>query len=219
MAENLRELAYARFTEKLFAQEIKPGEFVSQRQLSELLDVPLGPVREALKRLEAHKYVQLVAQRGVQICPIDFDLIEETFGLRIILEFAGLESFVQRASDSEIDDLIKRTERLREHLEDGSDCPDLMSEAYQTDRALHDGLIDSIGNGLVSETYDLNFAKIRLIRLNGKHLPGRSLDIMNEHLEILRALKARDMDSARSALRKHLVVSHRRALGQTGGDW
>ncbi len=218
MAENLRELAYDRFTEKLFAQEIRPGEFVSQRQLSELLDVPLGPVREALKRLEAHKYVKLIAQRGIQVCPIDFNLIEETYGLRIILEFAGLESFVQRATDSEIDGLIKRTEGLRERLEDASDDPDLMTEAYKTDRALHDRLIESIGNSIVSDTYDLNFAKIRLIRLNGKHLPGRSLDIMNEHLEILRALKARDIESARSALKKHLVVSHRRALGQTDGD-
>lgn len=214
MAESLRELAYSRFTEKLFSREIKPGDFISQRELSEILDVPLGPVREALKRLEAQSYVRLVAQRGIQISPIDYTMIEETFGLRIILELAGVESFVQRATDEEIDALIARTRNLRDKIENASGTPDLMEEARETDRALHDALIASIGNGILTETYDLNFAKIRLIRLNGKHLPGRAQDIMDEHLEVLMALRARDVAAAKSALRNHLVTSHRRALGQ-----
>ena len=40
------------------------------RELCELLDVPLGPTREALKRLEAESLVRLIPQRGIQIADI-----------------------------------------------------------------------------------------------------------------------------------------------------
>ena len=49
---------------------------VSAKDLSELLDVPLGPTREALKRLEAESLVRLIPQRGIQITNIGVSLIQ-----------------------------------------------------------------------------------------------------------------------------------------------
>ena len=69
----LREIAYNRFRQRLFTSHLRPGQFVSQRQLSELLDVPVGAVREALKRLEADGLVTVVAQRGVHVSDLMCD--------------------------------------------------------------------------------------------------------------------------------------------------
>jgi DNA-binding GntR family transcriptional regulator len=44
----MREVAYDRFKAQLFKRNLVPGQFVSQGELCELLDVPLGPTREAL---------------------------------------------------------------------------------------------------------------------------------------------------------------------------
>ena len=49
----LRERAYASFTERLLAREIKPGQFVTQRELVALTGLPLGAIREMIPRLEA----------------------------------------------------------------------------------------------------------------------------------------------------------------------
>jgi len=67
----MREVAYERFKVQLFKRNLVPGQFVSQGELCELLDVPLGPTREALKRLEAESLVRLIPQRGIQIADMD----------------------------------------------------------------------------------------------------------------------------------------------------
>ncbi len=49
----LRDQAYQRFTRGLLAREIRAGQFVSQRELTELTGMPLGAIRELIPRLEA----------------------------------------------------------------------------------------------------------------------------------------------------------------------
>ncbi|MEH6726120.1 MAG: GntR family transcriptional regulator, partial [Hyphomicrobiales bacterium] len=65
--QTLRNAAYHAFIDHLFSGDIRPGSMVSQRELCEILDIPLNPMREALKRLEAENFVKLIPQRGIQI--------------------------------------------------------------------------------------------------------------------------------------------------------
>src|SRR6187397_1634880 len=95
----MREVAYERFKAQLFKRNLVPGQFVSQGELCELLDVPLGPTREALKRLEAENLVRLIPQRGIQITDIGVKLIREAFEFRIVLEVAAIRRFVKTADD------------------------------------------------------------------------------------------------------------------------
>ena len=92
----MREVAYERFKAQLFKRNLVPGQFVSQGELCALLDVPLGPTREALKRLEAESLVRLIPQRGIQITDIGVTLIHEAFEFRTILEIAAVRRFAER---------------------------------------------------------------------------------------------------------------------------
>ena len=65
----LRERAYGAFTEHLLAQDIRPGQFVSQRELVALTGFPLGAIRELIPRLEAEGLIVTVPQRGLQVLP------------------------------------------------------------------------------------------------------------------------------------------------------
>lgn len=217
MSEPLRNVAYNRFKDLLLTGEIALGSFVSQREISALIDVPLSPTREALKMLESENLVRHVAQRGIQVCQIDFALIQETYQLRTFLEVSALEDFVESATEDEIDALMDQTQKAKAKLKHGFSDEAVLEEAKLADRALHQALIEHLSNSLISEVYDQNFSKIRLIRLNGKHLPGRSIEIMDEHIAILRAIKARDFEAAKDALKRHLLISHQRALGITSG--
>ena len=44
----LRARAYANFQQQIVTANIRPGQFVSQRELMQLLAMPLGAVRELL---------------------------------------------------------------------------------------------------------------------------------------------------------------------------
>ena len=75
----LRERAYDVFTEQLLRSEIKPGQFVTQRELVALTGQSLGAIRELIPRLEAEGLIVTVPQRGLQILPLDITLIRNAF--------------------------------------------------------------------------------------------------------------------------------------------
>ncbi len=211
----LREDAYNRFKERLFARELRPGQFVSQRELADLVGVSEGPMREALKRLEAEALVRLIPQRGIQIADINVALIRDAFGLRVALETAALKNFVRVAADAELDVLEKRFRTLREDIERTRD-PSLLDVALEADIRLHQSFIDSMDNKLVSEVYRINDDKVRLIRLNRRYTFDRVLPAIGEHVAILRQIRMRDAAGAVAALERHLAISLRRSLGLEG---
>lgn len=209
----MREVAYERFKAELFRRNLAPGQFVSQGELCELLDVPLGPTREALKRLEAESLVRLIPQRGIQIADIGVTLIHEAFEFRAILELAAVRRFAREADDATIARLERDTTDMLKRLDGGlRDDPRLIDAALQVDWGMHTMMIDAIGNRILGNAHRQNFDKIKMIRLHGRS--PRYLPLaMEEHLEVIGALKARDPDAAAAALGAHLAGAERRALG------
>ncbi len=101
----LREKAYESFTQKLLARDLKPGQFITQRQLVEITQLPLGGIRELIPRLEAEGLIKTVPQRGMQIAHIDLNLIRDAFQFRTILEREAASAFAEfgrRRADREI---------------------------------------------------------------------------------------------------------------------
>jgi DNA-binding GntR family transcriptional regulator len=208
----LREEAYERFKQRLFAGDLRPGQFVSQRELADLIGLGSGPVREALKRLEAEALVNLIPQRGIQIADVNVDLIRNAFQLRVILESAAARHYAVHASDAELGALERRTREVMERAGRHRDRRTL-DEAMRVDWDLHNAMVDSLGNEIISEVHRVNADKIRLIRLNRQYTFDRVVPAMEEHLAIILALKARDAEAAVTALARHLDVARRRALG------
>ena len=209
----MREIAYERFKAELFKRNLAPGQFVSQGELCELLDVPLGPTREALKRLEAENLVRLIPQRGIQITDIGVTLIHEAFQFRAILEVAAIRHFVGVADDATLAELERITTEVLKRLDGGSNSdPRLLDAALQVDWGMHDMIVESVGNRIMMTAHRQNFDKIKMIRLHGRS--PRYLPLaMQEHLRVIAALKKREPETAAAALEHHMRCAERRALG------
>jgi len=209
----MREVAYERFKAELFKRNLAPGQFVSQGELCALLDTPLGPTREALKRLEAESLVRLIPQRGIQITDIGVPLIHEAFQFRTILEVAAVRHFVNVADDAVLDELEGTTQSVLRAF-DGGERADarLLDRALQVDWGMHDRIVESVGNHIMTTAHRQNFDKIKMIRLHGRS--PRFLPLaMEEHLAVIEAMKRRDPEAAATALQQHLKSAERRALG------
>ncbi|MDA8050881.1 MAG: GntR family transcriptional regulator [Rhodospirillales bacterium] len=210
----LREQAYERFKERLFSRKLRPGQFVSQRTLAALVGTSEGPMREALKRLEAESLVRLVAQRGIQIAELNVEFIRNAFGLRLALESFAIRTFALTASKTECARLAARFTDVAERIR-LRPTTKLLDEALAVDCDFHRTIVASLGNTLIDEFYRLNDDKIRLIRLNSRFTADRIASATAEHLAILAALAARDADGAAAAIERHLAISLRRSLGVT----
>jgi DNA-binding GntR family transcriptional regulator len=88
----------------------------------------------------------------------------------------------------------------------------LLRESVEVDWRMHDAVVDSMDNEIVSETYRVNAARIRLARSSNQFDPERVVGAMTEHLAILEACQRRDAEAAVAALEHHIRISRDRAL-------
>ncbi len=208
-----RARAYQGFTQQILSGGIRSGQFISQRELMALLDMPLGAVREMIPRLEAGGLIQTVPQRGLQIAHVDLKLIRNAFQVRGMIEREAIGHFTQSASQQEIDaieanhhDILRRASATRVDA-------DLLDDAQALDWGLHDRMVDALGNEIVSEIYRVNTLRVRLIRLEHSVItPARLIPAMQEHLAFIAALRQRDAALAVQLLEAHIRSARERVM-------
>ena len=210
---NLRDKAYRAFTGRLLEKALAPGQFISQRQMMDLTGFPLGAIRELIPRLEAEGLIRTIPQRGMQIAQVDLSLIRQAFQFRLFMEREAIALFTTAASDQQIAEMRAAHEDILERARHGVDQA-LIEDAQQTDWRLHDQIIDSLNNAIVSNSYRVNSIKIRLIRQSQTRLEGDLVvPVMRDHLKVIEGVETRDPAKAMEALSAHIETARLRALG------
>ena len=208
----LREKAYASFTRHLLARDVRPGQFVSQRELVALTGLPLGAIRELVPRLEAEGLLTTIPQRGIQIAHIDLTLIRDAFQFRLFMEKEAVALFTTTASDMLLAALRREHEEMLAKGLSGALTPEIVEQAQAIDWNLHDTIIDSVGNEIIAKAYRVNSIKMRLINQERFRIDGRVVPVMREHLVILDAIESREPQRAVNAITQHIANARNLAL-------
>lgn len=206
--------AYQGFTQQILSGAILPGQFISQRELMTLLDMPLGAVREMIPRLEAGGLIKTVPQRGLQIAHVDLKLIRNAFQVRSMIEREAVLAFVQSASDAELEAIEQAHQHIlaRARAATATDAQ-LLDDAQALDWGLHDRMVDALGNDIVSDIYRVNSLRVRLIKLEQSVItPARLIPAMQEHLRFIAALRQRDATRAATLLDDHINSARSRVI-------
>lgn len=225
-ATSQRARAYQGFTQQIFNGGIRAGQFISQRELMLLLDMPLGAVREMIPRLEAAGLVKTVPQRGLQVAHVDLKLIRNAFQVRSMLEREAVQQFVRTASDAE----LAAIEASHRQILDRANAPEalndrtLFDDAQAVDWGLHDRMVDALGNDIISDQYRVNSLRVRLIKLEHSVItPGRLVPAMQEHLRFIDALRQRNAALALELLEAHISSARNRVMNapleQVRSEW
>src|SRR5215510_3302338 len=112
----MRSDAYDQIKVRLFAGELRSGQFVSQRELTELLGATLNPVREAIRKLEAEGLINVYAQRGIQIVEGGVKAINDAYDYRQLLESNAVRFFAATAPREAVLAVIHSVEESLEAL-------------------------------------------------------------------------------------------------------
>jgi DNA-binding GntR family transcriptional regulator len=207
-----RDQAFEEFSNLLLTLQVRPGQFVTQRELVELTGMPLGAIRELVPRLEADGLLSTQPKRGMQIVHIDLDLIRDAFQLRTALEKEAAACFARSATDEEISTLRKEHEFFLNAAEKGIGA-ELLQRAQLADWAFHDLLIDRMSNQIISKIYRVNSIKIRLIRAERSRMDASMLkDVMHDHLSIIDRFASHDVEGSVKAIEKHIGNALQRAF-------
>lgn len=198
----LGERAYLRMKELLLTGTLNAGQYVSTQELVEMLDCPLAPTREAVKRVANEGLLRIVAKRGMYVMDVTPDLIRQCFELRALFDQEGARILAAAAEQPSFDALRAAHVRVLEAAQNEI-TPDLQREAKDVDWRLHETLAGSLRNPLVTEIYERNRERIRIMQNVRPLLPDRIVPAMEEHLGILDTIATRRPDAAAQAVREH----------------
>jgi DNA-binding GntR family transcriptional regulator len=211
----MRTDAYREFKKCLFSGELKPGQFVSQRELATLFDMPLNPIREAIRQLECEKLINVYPQKGVQIIEGDPKTINEAHDYRLLLEKAAIAEFAAGAPAETIDRMRQSCAAALDALERAPDAAAILNASLEGAWDFHETIIDQLGNQIISHHYRLNSARIRLFRsyTYRSRIKEQLAPSLRKHLDILDACAARDARKAVRLITEDIETSRALTLG------
>ena len=196
-SDELGAQAYKKVRSMIISKKLVPGQKIVQDKLAESLGISRTPLRSALQMLEAEYLVQSVPRKGVIVKEFSDKEIVELYDCRIALEGTASSLFTTIASDAEIDRLSGLFQPFLESPIDAN--------KYQiADSIFHDSIVQGCGNSFLSKLFKQGNILL-IINMVGLVRPPE--ETLNEHLNIISAMKKRDSDSAEALVRSHLDKS------------
>ncbi|AUH02311.1 GntR family transcriptional regulator [Pectobacteriaceae bacterium CE70] len=192
----------------------KPGERVNEVELASRLGVSRTPVREALNRLAQDGFMNFVPNRGFYSRDITPDGVRELYELRAVIEQAAFRFACQRASDSDIAQTVAIWEQSCRELPDPDTITD-WTKVAEADEAFHMSIARIAKNSRLYETLDGLNSLIRFFRRIDLETPSRRNNAYDEHVEIIAALRQRDVETGIPLIETHVSLSAEHAVEVT----
>jgi DNA-binding GntR family transcriptional regulator len=198
-SEFLVDTAYKAILEAILDNELKPNAALSEPMLAKSLGISRTPTREAIKRLEEQGFVYIIPRRGAFVAEVKIQTVVEIYHIRELMECYAVEFVPQYGDPRELEELIKDVEASDFLIREGK-----LEEANQLDLRLHRYITHASQNKTLIELVDRYLLQTSLIRYRTPKLKeDRFLEMKQEHLSILYALRNQDIPAAQQALRHH----------------
>ena len=178
--------------------ELPPGTTIDKAALCAQLGVSRFPVSEALGRLAAEGFVEILPQRGTHVARIDMGDCHQAMFIRRALEVEAMRSIASRADAPLLATLDRNL------CEQEAVLPNENSVRFhQLDLELHEVLMDFLGFERVKNAVETARGSLDRARLF-MCTPQRKMSTFREHAALVAALKRHDADAAVSAMEHHL---------------
>ncbi len=178
-----------------------PGEIrLDERQLSQDLGVSRTPIREAMSLLEQEGFVKTLPRRGVFVVRKTKREIVE-----MILVWAALESMAARlVCQNAMEDEIAGLRHLFDGFRNGEQA-DHLEEYSDANIAFHSAVIRLSKCQLIADLTKNLFIHMRAIRQVTISEDNRAQRSIRDHMDIIEALEARDIERAERLVRQHTL--------------
>ncbi len=198
--ENARAYAVRVLLYNIVNLELVPGSSISENELSIALSLSRTPIREALIELSRLELVEILPQRGSYVSKISYEQIEESRFIRLVMETAVLKLVCQQGiSQSYLDAFEDNLNRQRScHSKENIEL------SLQIDDEFHRLIFESVNK---LRTYHvikremLQFDRLRTLSTTS----GASRHTIQDHEDILYAIRRQDAELAEMLLTRHLT--------------
>ncbi|WP_425827899.1 GntR family transcriptional regulator [Streptomyces fractus] len=180
--------------------ELEPGTHLVEGTLADSFDVSRGPIRDALRRLEAEGLVES-RRRGVFVTGLDEDDIDELFTLRESMERLALTRAMERADGQAAADALQAQVEIMARAAEAKD-PAAFAEA---DLRFHTLFYELAQHRRLSAVWD-QYRPVFTVLLDVTNTQDRDLHpSVDSHADLVRAFRAGDAEPAVALLSEHIL--------------
>ena len=199
-SQNLHESTFQKLRSLLVEGKIAPGSKLNERELAERLNVSRTPIREAIRRLAADGLVELIANRGAIAVELSLEDVIHTFDVIADLEGFSGELAANNISAATLSEL----EALQYEMLASYARRDL-SSYYKLNLRIHHLINQAANNPVLSRLFSQVNARIEALRFRSNQDGVKWEKAVEEHQEMLEALKARDSKRMRKIMMQHVM--------------
>jgi DNA-binding GntR family transcriptional regulator len=177
--------------------DLAPGAVIRDDDLQGRLEMGRTPIREALQRLVRDQFVTVIPRRGMYVSSIDVSELALLYETRAILEpYAARLACARGTGD--------HWARMAAALEGAGPANRPARELIEIDQRCHEIVWEAADNRFLTDTLDMMYAQSDRLW----HIYLADVDDMahavDEHLQILDALRSGDGDLAATLTEVHI---------------
>ena len=209
---------YEMIREDIIAGRLAPHTRLKISDLSEAYGTSTNPVREALQQLRGEGMVEMEPNRGARVVAIDQNFVRDITEIEVLIEPALTRWFCAIVTDTDIAAL----ETVQAEIE-ALNFGDLARHA-ELDTRFHQLIYDRHYNRHVA---DLWWKHREILRAISRRYPvalSRRKSVLQEHRDLIEAIRAQDADRAAEIVARHVegsgrhIIEQMSAFRRTGGD-
>lgn len=192
----------------ILAGDLAPGRECSLRELADMLNVSIIPVREALRSLESQGLVHMRPGRSAIVTPLDLDELHGIYRLRRRLEPEIAQRSCLLLPDADLDRLEREAAAFGELR--------TMNDIYEAHHTWHLALLAPAATAWdIRVLMTLWRAGERYIRIGFGRLdpdPGEHDRRERAHVELVAAFRQHDPETGAAAIHQHLAQNEQTAM-------
>ncbi|HQV79601.1 MAG TPA: GntR family transcriptional regulator [Agitococcus sp.] len=198
----LADRVFGQIQDAIVKGELKSGVKMSEAELTARYGVSRGPLREALRRLEARKLLTRIPHVGVRVVALTIEDVLQMYQVREVLEGMAARLAAQHATDEEVQSLKQLLQQHQQQTELQSGKGYYQEEG---DFDFHYRIVKASRNEVLMQMLcgEL-YHRVRLYRYQFSVTEGRPHKAFAEHSRIIEAIESRDGELAEFLMRRHI---------------
>ena len=192
--------AYRIIKEKIVTLQLPPASLLNETDLMNELDLGRTPIREALQRLAMENLVVIWPRRGTIVTDLNMSDLQKIFELRLELEPLMVRLAAERALPEEIAQMEQLFANVDAILNE-SDHHQLI----RLDIEVHRLLAQAAHNEFLAEVLERLYTHVLRLWYVSLHKISHLPEAIQEHQEIINAVKTGDGDRAAEIMRTHVA--------------
>ena len=178
--------------------EYLPGDRIVISRIAKANGCSEIPVREALRRLESEKVVELIPNKGAVVSSVNKSYLEQLFQVKIVLESYAARLSVDALNENQIKQLRKIAQQMSDAFESGN-----LKKSSALNYKFHMTIYRSTGNDVLSGYIDEMWNKWPIGRYTN-YVPDEWYRIsLQQHFDLLDAIEAKNRDKVEAIIHAH----------------